>query len=93
MYLSHNFFATEPKILSQENATIFVRNEETVEIPAGIVVTESKLLLGLINKKGKFEGQYILSSESSALSWGNELFEHYIEGSRRVSSLDFLEGN
>ena len=81
------------KILSQENTTVFVRTEEAVEIPAGIAVTESKLLLGIINKKGRFEGQYILSSESSALSWGNELFEHYIEGSRRVYSLDLLEGN
>ncbi len=81
------------EILAQENAIIFVRTEETVEIPAGIAVTESKLFLGLVNKKGRFEGQYILSSESSALSWGNELFEYYIEGSRRVSSLDLLEDN
>ena len=81
------------KILAQENAIIFLRTEETVEIPAGIAITESKLLLGLINKKGKFEGQYILSSESSALSWGKELFEYYIEGSRKISSFDLLKDN
>jgi len=81
------------KILAQENATIFVRTEETVEIPAGIAVTESKLLLGLSNKKRKFEGQYILSSESGALSWGKDLFEYYIEGSRRISSMDPIENS
>jgi predicted transcriptional regulator len=86
-----DFWSEGMKILAQENATIFVRTEKTVEIPAAIVVMESKLLLGLVNKKGKFEGQYILSSESSALNWGRELFEYYIEGSRRVSSLDLLE--
>lgn len=79
------------KILAQENATIFVRTEETVEIPVCIAVTESKLLLGIINKKGKFDGHYILSSESSALSWGNGLFEYCVEGSRKVSSFDLLE--
>ena len=68
-----------------------MRTEETVEIPAVIAVTESKLLLGLINKKGKFEGQYILSSEPSALSWGKELFEYYVKGSRKVSSFDLLD--
>jgi predicted transcriptional regulator len=86
-----DFCSEGGKILAQENATIFVRTEETVEIPAGIAVTESRLLLGLINKKGKFEGQYILSSEPSALSWGKELFEYYVKGSRKVSSFDLLD--
>lgn len=87
-------FRTEgEKIFAQENVTIFVRTEKTDEIPAGIAITESKLLLGLINKKGKFEEQYILSSEPSALSWGKELFEYYIEGSRKISSFDLSEEN
>ena len=78
------------KILAYENVIIFLRTEETLEMPVSIAVTDSKLLLGLINKKGKFEGQYILSSESSALSWGKELFEYYMERSRKVSSFSFL---
>jgi predicted transcriptional regulator len=79
------------KILAHENATIFVITEENVTIPAGIAVTENKLLLGLLNKKGKFEGQYIFSLESNALIWGKELCEYYIEGSRKVSSMDLIE--
>ena len=78
-------------ILALENVIIYLKIENTIEIPACIGVTENKLLLGLINKKGKFEGQYILSSESSAISWGKELFEYYIEGSRRISSFDILK--
>lgn len=88
-----DFHSEGEKILAQENATIFVITEETIEIPAMVAVSESKLFLGLLNKKGKFEGQYILSSESSALSWGKELFEYYIEGSRRVSSMDSVENS
>jgi predicted transcriptional regulator len=79
------------EILALKNSIIFLRAEETIEIPAYIGVTENKLLLGLSNKKGKFEGQYILSSESSAISWGKELFEYYIEESRRISSFDILK--
>jgi predicted transcriptional regulator len=88
-----DFSSEGEKILAQENAKIFVRAEKTDETPAGIAIMESKLLLGLINKKGKFEGQYIMSSESSALSWGKELFEYYIEGSRKISSFDLPEDN
>jgi predicted transcriptional regulator len=86
-------FRSEGEKIIAENVTIFVWTEKTDETPAGIAITESKLLLGLVNKKGKFEGQYILSSESSALSWGKELFEYYIEGSRKISSFDLLEDN
>lgn len=88
-----DFRSEGKKILAQENVTIFVGTEKTDEIPAEIIITENKLLLGLINKKGKFDGQYILSSESSALSWGKELFEYYIEESRKISSFDLLEDN
>lgn len=88
-----DFRSEGEKILAQENATVFLRAEETVEIPAFIGVTENRLLLGLFNKKGKFEGQYILSSEPSALNWGKELFEYYIEKSRRISSMDLMENN
>jgi predicted transcriptional regulator len=85
-----DFHSEGEKILAHENVIIFLRTEETLEMPVSVAVTESKLLLGLINKKGKFEGQYILSSESSALSWGKELFEYYMEGSRKVSSFTLL---
>lgn len=91
--LSKDFRSEGEQILAQESGIILVKNEEAAEIPASIAVTESKLLLGIINKKGKFEGQYILCSDPSALSWGKELFEFYVDRSRRVSVFDFLEGD
>lgn len=87
---STDFQSKGETILAQENAAIFVRLENTTEIPSVIAVSENKLLLGLFNKKGGFEGQYLLGSESGALNWGKELFEHYIEGSRKISSMEFL---
>jgi predicted transcriptional regulator len=86
-----DFHIEGEKILAYKNATIFVITEEKVVIPAGIAVTENKLLLGLLNKKGKFEVQYILSSESNALIWGRELCEYYIEDSKKVYSMNPLE--
>jgi predicted transcriptional regulator len=85
-----DFRSEGENILAQENITIFLRDEETTELPAFVCVTENRLLLGLFNKKGKFEGQYIHSSESSALKWGKELFEYYMENSRRIFSMDLL---
>lgn len=87
---SKDFHEDGEKLLTHENVIIFLRTEETIEIPRDIAVTESRLLLGLINKKGKFDGQYILSSESNALSWGKELFLYYVEGSKRISSFSLL---
>ena len=87
---SKDFHGEGEKLLTHENIIIFLKTEENIEMPVSIAVTESKLLLGLVNKKGKFEGQYILSSESSALSWGKELFEYYVERSRRISSFSLL---
>jgi predicted transcriptional regulator len=89
---SKDFRSEGEEILAQENASIFVRVEEGLETPAVVAVSENKLFLGLPNNKGRFEGQYLLSSEASALSWGKELFEYCIEGSRRITSMD-LQGN
>jgi predicted transcriptional regulator len=89
---SKDFRSEGDEILAQKNASIFVRVEEDLETPAVVAVSENKLFLGLPNNKGRFEGQYLLSSEVSALSWGKELLEYCIEGSRRITSMD-LQGN
>ena len=49
--------------------------------------------LSTVSKLNQVISQRVLSSESSALSWGKELFEYYIEGSRRVSSMDSVENS
>lgn len=83
--LSGDFYDTGEKILAKTNASIFVYAGSSLEIPALVAVSDSALLLGLFNKKGKFEGQYLLSFESCALAWGRELFEYYREQSEKVN--------
>lgn len=77
------------KIISQENITVFLRTGEASETPAFFALSEHSFFLGLFNKNGVFEGQYLFSSESKALKWGRELFEYYVESSEKVSSTNF----
>jgi predicted transcriptional regulator len=86
---SEDFRDTGEKILAKKNASIFVHAGTPLEIPALIAVSEKIILLGFFNKKGRFEGQYLLSSEPSALVWGRELFEYYAQRSEKVCSMDF----
>ncbi|HOW13427.1 MAG: winged helix-turn-helix domain-containing protein [Methanosarcina sp.] len=76
------------QILAKKNASVFVYSGLPLEIPALVAISDSALLLGLFNKKGRFEGQYLLGFEPRALVWGRELFEYYKEKSEKVSSID-----
>jgi predicted transcriptional regulator len=86
---SEDFHDTGEKILAKKNASIFVYTGTPLEIPALIAISENVLLIGFFNKKGRFEGQYLLSFEPRALVWGRELFEYYVERSERVCSMDY----
>ncbi|WP_455429617.1 transcriptional regulator FilR1 domain-containing protein [Methanosarcina horonobensis] len=77
------------RILMNENASIFVYSGSPLEIPALIAISENALFFGFFNKKGKFEGQYLLSFEPSSLAWGRELFEYYVGRSEKVCSMDY----
>ncbi|WP_410508682.1 winged helix-turn-helix domain-containing protein [Methanosarcina hadiensis] len=85
---SGDFLRTGEKILEKKNASVFVHTGLPLEIPALIAVSDSALLLGFFNKKGKFEGQYLLNIEPRALSWGRDLFEYYREKSEKVCSIN-----
>ncbi|WP_235283669.1 MULTISPECIES: winged helix-turn-helix domain-containing protein [unclassified Methanosarcina] len=81
---SGDFRDTGEIILARKNASVFVHAGAPLEIPALIAISENALLLGFFNKKGRFEGQYLLNLESRALAWGRELFEYYMERSDKI---------
>lgn len=81
---SGDFRDTGEKILARKNASVFVYAGAPLEIPALIAISENALLLGFFNKKGRFEGLYLLNFESRALTWGRELFEYYMEKSAKI---------
>lgn len=86
--LSGDFHDTGEKIMAKGNASIFIYEGRPLEIPALIAVSDNALLLGLFNKKGRFEGQYLLNFEPRSLAWGKELFEYYRDRSENVLSMD-----
>jgi predicted transcriptional regulator len=86
---SGDFRDAGEKILAKKNASIFMHSGTPLEIPALIAMSENVLLLGFFNKKGRFEGQYLLSFEPRALVWGRELFEYYMARSENVCSMDY----
>lgn len=91
--LSGDFRDAGEKILEKKNASIFMHTGTPLETPALIAISENTLLLGFFNKKRKFEGQYLLSFEHRALSWGIELFEYYRERSEKICSMDSSESS
>ena len=86
---SGDFRDTGEKILAKKNASIFVHAGTPLEIPPLIAISENVLLIGFFNKKGRFEGQYLLSFEPRALVWGEELFEYYLRRSEQICSMDY----
>ena len=90
---SGDFRDTGEKILAKKNASIFVHTGTPLEIPSLIAISENVLLLGFFNKRGRFEGQYLLSFEPRALVWGRELFEYYMERSEKVCSMDYPDSS
>jgi predicted transcriptional regulator len=45
------------------------------------------MLLGLFDKNGKFDQQFIMSFEPAALRWGQELFDYFKKLSKQVNKI------
>ncbi|AKB73610.1 hypothetical protein MSLAZ_0349 [Methanosarcina lacustris Z-7289] len=90
---SGDFRDTGEEILAKKNASIFVHAGIPLEIPSLIAISETAVLLGFFNQKGRFEGQYLLSFEPRALAWGRELFKYYLDRSEKVCSMNFPDSS
>jgi len=90
---SGDFRDTGEEILAKKNASIFVHAGTPLEIPSLIAISETAVLLGFFNQKGRFEGQYLLSFEPRALAWGRELFKYYLDRSEKVCSMNFPDSS
>lgn len=83
-----DFLNEAEQILKQEHSSVFVLDTTALETPALIAVSDRTLVLGLFNQKGRFDGQYLTGSEPSSLHWGKELFDHYMNEAKEVSSME-----
>lgn len=76
------------EILKQENVNVFVLDDNALEVPSLVAVSESTLILGLLNKWERADRQYLVSCKPCAVKWGEELFSFYKERARKVTSLE-----
>ncbi|MDD3245302.1 MAG: winged helix-turn-helix domain-containing protein [Methanosarcina sp.] len=73
------------ELMSMDNVSLYI-SKEGIKI-SEITVTDKIMLLGLFDKNGKFDQQFILSFEPSALRWGQELFDYFKRLSKQVNKI------
>ena len=82
--LIEDFKEEGKEFLKMENTSLYIFGKKGVEIPVLIAVTDRIMVLGLFNESGRFDRQYVRSSEPRAIKWGEELFEYYRTMSREI---------
>ncbi|MFY9199422.1 MAG: transcriptional regulator FilR1 domain-containing protein, partial [Methanosarcina flavescens] len=73
------------ELMDMDNVSLYV-SKEGIKLTE-VTVTDRIMLLGLFDKNGKFDQQFIMSFEQSALSWGQELFDYFKRLSRQVNKI------
>ena len=69
-----------------DNTDLFILDNEGIEIPAALASTDRIMILGLFNESGRFDSQYVISSDKRAVKWGEDLFSYYRDMSREVKA-------
>ncbi|MDD2439504.1 MAG: winged helix-turn-helix domain-containing protein [Methanosarcinaceae archaeon] len=73
------------EFLKLENVKLFVLSKKEIKVPALVAASDTVMILGLFDSKGRFDRHYLANSKASALSWGNNLFWHYMNFATRVN--------
>lgn len=84
-HLSSEHSEMVKEILDMENVSLFVSREGSKITE--ITVTDKIMLLGLFDKNGKFDQQFIMSFEPEALRWGRELFDYFKSLAKQVTKV------
>ena len=72
--------------LNMANTELFVLDNKGMEIPAAIASTDRIMILGLFNENGRFDSQYVISSDRKAIKWGEDLFRYYRDLGREIKA-------
>lgn len=76
-------------LFSDLRSNIFVHKGNSA--PLNLIVTDSFFSLALLDNAGKYNNSMITSSEMSAVLWGKELFEHYMERAEKLTEYEFVK--
>jgi predicted transcriptional regulator len=72
--------------LNLDNTDLFILDKKGIEIPAALASTDRIMILGLFNESGRFDSQYVISSDKRAIKWGGDLFGYYRDMSREAKA-------
>jgi len=76
-------FKPEYKTILEKGVSIYLYSGEIK--PSSFVITDEFMFLKLFEKNGDFDHRRLISFNKSALEWGNELADYYIEHSKQVN--------
>lgn len=80
-HLSNEHSNMIKELMGMDNVSIYISREVKI---SEVTVTDEIMLLGLFDKNGKFDQQFILSFEPGARKWGQELFDYLKRLSKQV---------
>jgi predicted transcriptional regulator len=81
-----DFKTEEQKFLNLHNTGLFIPDKKGIETPAAFSSTDKTMILGLFNENGKFDNQYVISSDKKAIEWGEDLFKYYKAASKEIKN-------
>jgi predicted transcriptional regulator len=81
-----DFIKEGDMFLNMDNTYLFILDNKGMEIPAAIISTDKIMILGLFTESGKFDSQYVISSDRKAIMWGEDLFRYYRDLSREIKA-------
>ncbi|MCC4768813.1 DUF1724 domain-containing protein [Methanosarcina sp. DH2] len=84
-HLSNEHSEMIKELMGMDNVSLYI-SKEGIKI-SEITVTEKIMLLGLFDRNGKFDQQFIMSFEPAALRWGQELFDYFKRLSKLVNKI------
>lgn len=73
------------EFLNMENTCLFVCDNK-IEL-ASSIVTDRFISISLISKDGRYYNHEMVSFEKSALPWGQELFNYYMDMSEKITQI------
>lgn len=78
-----NDFEEEYNVLLKNKVSLYIYSGKVR--PSSFMVTDNFFLLKLFGKDGEFDHRKIISFNKSAIEWGNELAQYYIERSTKIN--------
>ncbi|AKB23722.1 Transcriptional regulator, ArsR family [Methanosarcina sp. MTP4] len=84
-HLSSEHYDMIKEVMEMENVSLYVSREGTK--PTEITITDKIMLLGLFDKNGKFDQQFVMSGKPRALRWGQELYDYFKTLSKQVNKI------